>query len=271
MLKFQDMLQEAQEPSFLSESELNEAQENIRATIDKHFISVVKVNAKAIDKLVTSTPRKSLVTTDGKWTITYVGHGNDTDRSNFRINDSSDFYKNGKSKEYTFWGDEGTIAKFKDVIESTSSIEDAIKKFPEVTEGYKHQFQALDQSNKEKNKLNPYSLIKAVKPYAKPLPTNAEEADKAKLRKDDLVKMIITGQIDHIEVSGHYTDDYASDADKNFSKGKKLDQIEFLQHYLGMDKPYLYFKEKGGQTIIHVSYASSYYVDLYPNTAKFKK
>lgn len=271
MLKFSEMLQEAIEPSFISEAELNEAQENLRATMDKHFISVVKINGKAIDKLVSSSPRKVLVTTDGKWTIVYTGHGNDTDRSHFRINNSSNFYKNGSSESYTFWGEKGTISAFKEAFESTSSIEEAIKKMPELVDGYYIQFQERTESNKHKDKLNPYSLIKAVKPYSKALPTSEEEAEKAKLRKDDVVKMVLSGQIERIEISGKYSDDYAADAERGFSKGKQLDAIEFLKDYLGMDKPFVYFKQKNGEVIIHISYARFYYIDLIPNKSKFKK
>lgn len=275
LLTFADVLSEELEVDTRTPEMINEAQENLRQTIDAHFTSTPKITSKQLYELTRKgNTSKTLVTTDGEWAVKF---SRSHSQSTFRFEYTKNFYKSGTSPSYTYYGkpeviEQTIVNAFKD---SNDNIDEAFKlleKLKGEMGDYAHGgFDAYkrDTSNKDEAKMNPYVMVKNVKPYAKGLPTE-EEAKNAKLRKDDVVKMVINGQIGSIVVGYKYTDDYAYDAATNGSKGNVLDPIDFLEQYIRSSKPYVYWQSKNGNVIINCIFYSNYSVTLLPNPKKFK-
>lgn len=262
MLKFNEMLQEAQEPDARTEAQINEAQENVRTIIDRHFKSVPKITSKVLDDLVNSFG-KPVVTTDGKWNVSYDRRGVEK----FRFSDASSFMKNGKSLEFTVngkrGGEDGVVLNY--VVDALKEIgEDVVKLIAKLKEDAKtidfFDVSEYFDSNKDKDKINPYSMVKNVKPFTKSLEQHM------KLRRDDIIKMVVNGQIEHIVVGSHLTDDYRYDG-----TGRTLDAIEFLtQDVLPYEKPFISVNVTNGKAVISYSVHSNYTVELVPDAKKLK-
>lgn len=269
-LTFGEILSEAQEKDSRTPEMINEAQENIRAMVDKHFKSVTKVNQKAFEGS-TSYDSKPIVTTDGKWNIKYSRNISEQ----FVFSDSSNFMKNGNSLQFTVYGkkrNDTQLQVFNLVMQTLGEVGDDVNKLiDKLKEIAKDSdiigVQEEHDSNKDAYKMNPYSMVKNVKPFTKTLERNM------KLRKDDIVKMVVNGQIKSIVVGHHLTDDYHFDG-----AGRGMDPIEFLKRdLLPARKPYISvgygYKKGGGEgdgLFISFSVHSNYSVDLIPDTSKIK-
>ena len=269
-LTFAEILSETQEKDCRTEEMINEAQENIRAMVDKHFKSVTKVNQKAFEGSL-SINSKPIVTTDGKWNITYRRNYSEQ----FTFSDSSNFMKNGTSLQFTVYGksrNDRELVVFNLVMKTIGEVGDDVNKIiARLKEIAKDSdiiaVQEEHDSNKDVDKMNPYSMVKNVKPFTKTLERNM------KLRKDDIVKMVVNGQLKSIVVGHHLTDDYHFDG-----AGRGMDPIEFLKRdLLPARKPYInvgYGYKKGGgdgdNLFISFSVHSNYSVDLIPDESKIK-
>ncbi len=273
---FRELLTEAQEPDFRTAEMINEAQENNRKWIDGAFMSVIKITGKVIDKLIDSQPRKQLVTTDGKWTITFVGlRGSNRGKVTFTFADSSKYYKNGQSPNYKIYG------KFENVVpliqhafdtnsDATSAIKEIMKLGKEDT-SMEISVSEKDEANKNKFKVNPYSLLNNIKPYSKAIPKNPS-IENAKVRKDGIIKMLFSGQVSRVEVAYQYTDDYARDAETKASKGKELSPFEIMESLDGATDSFAYFKEgHDGIPYLNVVVYRGYSVKFILDLTKFKK
>lgn len=260
MLTFNELLSEAQEPDLRTESQINEAQENIRTVIDRHFKSVQKITSKVLDDLGNSFG-KHAVTTDGKWNFAYDRRGLG---EVFRFSDSSSFMKNGTSFELIVQAKRGGSSNNLPVLtavvnafkESGENIDKAFEKLKEEAKtSTEFDVREYHESNKDKDKMNPYSMVKNVKPFTKELEHHQ------KLRRDDIIKMVINGQIEHIVVTQDLTDDYRYDG-----SGKTLDPIEFLKNdVFPFQKPYINVGVHGDKAVIHYSVHSNYSVELIPS------
>ena len=276
MLTFSEILKEAQEPDFRTAEMINESQENNRKWIDGAFLSVVKITGKIIDKLIDSQPRKQVVTTDGNWTITFVGmRGSNRGKASFTIADSSKYYKNGSSPNYKIWGDfEKVVSLVKNAFDSNGDATNAIKEIIKLAkEDTSHDlsFSDKDEPNKSKYKVNPYSLLKNIKPYSKAIPKNPS-IENAKVRRDDIIKMLFSGQVSKIEVNHQYTDDYARDAETKANKGKELSPFEFMETISDVSDAIAYFKEgHDGVPYLNVIVYRGYSVKFILDLSKFKK
>ena len=269
MLNFKDFVTEEYAPDTRTESMINEAQENIRSIINKHFISATKVTKKELEKLINRTD-KSLVTTDGKWNVSYRR----SDSEVFVFSDSSMFMKNGKTVQYVIGSRArtnnlivfNTVARLideakGDIHKMVTLLKNELKdsKDPEVYE--KIYISVYEENNKDGAKMNPYNMIDNVKAYTKEIRMDS------KLRSDDIVKMVVNGQIDKIVVDHHLSDDYAFDG-----AGRTMDPIEFLKDdVLNFNKPYIAVrKDKEGKIYIGYSIHSNYSVALSLNKSKVK-
>lgn len=267
---FKELLAESMEVDSRTPEMINEAQENIRAMVDKHFKSVTKINQKAFEG-ATSYDSKPIVTTDGKWNIIY--RKNITEQ--FIFSDSSNFMKNGNSLQFKVFGksrNDRYLEVFNLVMKTLGEVGDDVNKLiAKLKEIAKDSdiiaIQEDHDSNKDSYKMNPYSMMKNVKPFTKTLEKNM------KLRKDDIVKMIVNGQIKTITVGHHLTDDYHFDG-----AGRGMDALEFLKSdLLPARKPYINvgygYKKGGGEgdgLFISFSVHSNYSVDLIPDPTKIK-
>lgn len=262
MQTFNEMLSEAQELDLRTEAQINEAQENIRSMIDRHYKSVPKITSKVLDSLSNSFG-KHVVTTDGKWNISYNRQHNES----FRFSDSSSFMKNGKSLEFkvfTHWENRSSndLDVFNTVVDTMKecgeNLEKMFEKLKEIAKDSKKIAVSEEyDSNKDKDKMNPYSMVKNVKPFTKEL------EHYMKIRRDDIIKMVVNGQIEHIVVGHHLTDDYRYDG-----SGKTMDAIEFLKDdVFPFNKPYIsVVVNDDGKAVIHYSIHSNYSVDLIPSS-----
>lgn len=275
-LTFSQVLAEAQEADFRTAEMINESQENNRKWIDNAFISVVKVNGKIIDKLIDSQPRKQVVTTDGKWNITFVGmRGSNRGKASFTFADSSNYYKNGQSPNYKVYGDfEKVVSLIKNAFDTNADASNAIKEIMTVGKAdTSHDLEVAEvsQPNKSKLKVNPYSLLKNIKPYTKAIPKDFS-IEKAKVRKDDVIKMLFSGQVSKIVVNHQYTDDYARDAETKANNGKELSPFEFLESFGDLTDTLSYFKEgHDGTPYLNVILYRGYSVKFILDLQKFKK
>lgn len=273
LLKFGEMLVEAQQPDFRSQEMITESTENARKWIDQKFISVTKFGIKEFNKYSSmASNEKEIVTTDGKWVI-YISRRHEL---TFRVYDSSNFYKSGSSPTYTFYGDDDVITNSftKHFTETNGDLaKTCVAMVKELGSSIASQY---DEKNRSSNKFNPYSLS-GVKPYSKPLPKFTGERDDlraTKLSRDDVAKMIMTGQVKSAEISRRLTDDYAFDAATNAGKGQVVNPIDILTGDLigeGNKRTYVKFDvTKDGQIYVSVSPYMNLVYNLYLDQSKFK-
>lgn len=270
---FKEMLIEAQQPDFRTPEMINESANNARKWIDEKFISITKFTINDFNKYSgMAANNKKLITTDGKWVITISRKHELT----FRVSDSSNFYKNGTSKSFSFYGDDDLITKsFTKHFTDTNG--DLIKTCEAmVKELGNHIGVELTEKNRDPSKFNPYSLS-GIKPYSKALPntTDRDELRATKLTRDDVSKMIMSGQILGAKIGRRLTDDYAFDAATNASSGQVVNPIDILTDDLlgeGNKNTYVKFDvTKEGDLYVTVSPYMNLVYNLQLDKSKFKK
>lgn len=245
-----------------------EALETVKSATDKHFVSIGSITIKVLIDLITQTGQreKTVATKDGKWCLR--GGLAMGVYKYLSIADSSNFMKNGTSNIYYIECVRGDISFFANLL--TDAFKEAkgdIVKMVAALEKLKKEggapinVQLETSTNKHDQKLNPYSMIKNVKRYEKTIEPFM------KMKRDDVIKMVVNGQLEDITVTRHLTDDYAFDG-----SGRKIDPIEFLRDdILGNGTPIIrVFVNKLGVIKISYSVHNNYSVVLTPNTKKVK-
>lgn len=268
MQKFEEFLVESatNEVENRTDDMINEAEESIRTLVDKHFKSVVRITSKVLEEFRTQQD-KPVVTTDGKWNVMYRGSSS---QERFTFSDSSSFMKNGKSSQYIIYNkgynssDTTLLSLVANLLDSCdNNIEKLFVKIKELSQTNKtFEFHVLEESNKDYRKMNPYSMVKNVKKFDKPLVHNMN------LKRDDIIKMVVNGQIETIVVDRHLTDDYRYDG-----SGQKIDPIEFLtRDVFPFSKPWITVNgsSESKECIIQYHVHSNYALTLIPNKAKIK-
>lgn len=270
LVKFSELLAESQATDFRTQETITEADNSLRTQIDSVFISVPKLTVKILIDMAYQYNSKTTVTTDGEYAARTIKNQQNI---TYRIDSTKNFYKSGTSEVYIAYGDS---IKVMDLIkEAFEATDGSIQKvFDYMLKNYKEkgvaEVRIESDSNKIYQKINPYVLLKNIKPYAKPLPED-DKPNSDKIRVDDIVKMVVNGQIASIVTDFHYTDDHVYDAYVSGQGDKRVNQINFLIDYIRSSKPYSYFDKTGGHTTIGVIFHSNHSVTLIPDRKKFKK
>lgn len=273
LLKFGELLAEAQQPEFRSQEMITESTENARKWIDELFISVTKFGIKEFEKYATMTAnKKEIVTTDGKFVITLSrGHG-----LIFRVSDSSNFYKSGTSPYYGFNVDDTQKLIDSFTTHFTAEKGDLLKTCAAMMKDFSSsECSSHDYPNRDASKFNPYSLS-GIKAYSKALPKftgNRDDLREIKLRTDDVVKMIVNGQVKGAVIGRSLSDDYYADA-YNSPKGNAVNPIDIItDDLLGKsNKARVAFDvTKEGEIYVSVSPHRNLVYNLYLDQSKFSK
>lgn len=238
MITFKDMLTEAQS-DFRDETTITESLQESVKSLDSHFISVSKFLVKDLDKVNSD---KMLVTTDGKWVVSDIVSG-------YLFADSSKFGKSGTTSEFYITASKQAVADgLKYVSEKIKSndIGDIINYIRTETKDSEIITLALmkkDTDATAATKINPYSF-KNIKAYQKSID---ELSKKSVIKKEDFLKMLVTGQI--VPTS---------------------ESFKALKSVLSSERGQILVKVKDGKSYaIGVDYSHAYEFDLVPS--KFKQ
>lgn len=183
-----------------------------------------------------------MVTKDGAWTI-HFNRG----WKRLTITDTSKFFKNGETKSYvsngSFTYENTHIDCLYKIIEC---LEGGAEFNHEFLEKYTERVELL--KNKSLGAFNPYS-ISHIKPFV--------FKGHNKIRRDDIVKILVNQQYERVQIDSKYTDDYLYDAENDFFRNIELQPMEFLKNYLDLYDPTISIDEKGEKVSIY--YGSSTY------------
>lgn len=112
----------------------------------------------------------------------------------------------------------------------------------------KHMAIVEDLKNKRLEAFNPFS-VSHIKPFV--------FKGQNKIRRDDIVKILVNQQYERVQIDSKYTDDYLYDAENDFFRNVELQPMEFLKNYLDLYDPTISIDEKGKKVSIY--YGSSTY------------
>lgn len=287
LLSFADLLAESQEADFRTPEMITESENSTRQWVDSNYITVTKINDKDIIKYMKKNEMKSIITTNGEWKMSCGSSGR---WWSLNVYKTDKFYKNGTSPIYSFsCNDDSTVGSFYDTLtklysENHNDLEktlQALVDFYSIKENqptgtpFKINAYKDEESNRSKKMFHPFSAAKNVKPYAKPLPA-ADKINDTKLTRDDVVKMIITGQIEKIILSYYMVSDdsrYDTINQKTF-EGQAVDPIKVLTNDLigpTNSGTYVNWRQEGGRVYINVSPHSNKSYNVILDPKKFKK
>lgn len=198
------------------------------------------INAKLLDSL-SKEFSFWMVTRDGKWAIHF-----NRSWQQLAITDTSNFYKSGTTKRYVTHAQYGCDDHYVSLRAIIRALQNGEEFGHELLE--KVMKRSEDVKNKSVDAFNPFS-ISHIKPFK-------YKGDR-KIRRDDIVKMLVNKQFTRIQIDARYTDDYAFDAATDFSKGRELDPMNFLKRYLELFDQYVSIDEDGKKA--YIEYGNTYY------------
>lgn len=286
LVKFSELLKESQEGDFRTPEMITESENSTRQWVDSNYITVTKINDKDVIKYMNKNERKSIITTNGEWKMNCGSSGRWWSVYFYK---TGNFYKNGTSPMYSYsCNDDTTEKSFQETFsklfaDNHSDLEKTLQalidfyaaKENQPSGNFKINAYKEDEANRSNKMFQPFAALKNVKPYAKPIPA-ADKINATKLTRDDVAKMIMSGQIDKIILS-HYmmSDDSRYDKinDKTF-EGDASDPIKVLTNDLlgtGNSGTYVNWRQEGGRVYINVSPHSNKSYNVILDEKKFKK
>lgn len=283
LLTFSELLAESQATDFRTPEMITESENSARQWVDANYITVTKISDKDIIKAMNSNKGKALITTNGEWKISAGMSGRWWSLYAYK---TDKFYKNGTSPEFDFsCNDDGTRSGFYDKLTElyAANHNDLEKTFQALVDFYsvssnqpstKIYASKEDISNRSAKMFQPFTAAKNVKPYAKPLPT-PDKTGTTKLTRDDVSKMIMSGQTEKIVVSYSYSDDSRYDVHNNSEfEGNAVDPIRLLiNDLLGSENSFtrVYWNSSNGRVYVSVSPHSNKSYNVILDEKKFKK
>lgn len=240
---------------------------NLPKWIDSNYISIVNVNVENLISYMELEKPYAFVTTDGKWKIKTITSGN---WWAFHVYKTDNFYKNGVSPTYTFRSpcksnkkDFYEVLKHFNCDDFKNTLDNVITHYSDDSNQGEHKISAYKDnvSNYSCTLFQPYSAAKNIGKYNEILPNENIDIE---LRRDDVSKMIVNGQIDKIIL-----DDVSSD---DIFNGKIVDPIKVLENDLiGNEHNFtkVEWKKSNGILYIHLTVHSFLSYNLILDESKF--
>lgn len=183
-----------------------------------------------------------MVTKDGNWSVHF-----NRSWKRLTITDTSNFFKNGETNSYV---SSGSYTYENAHIDCLNRIIEALK------DGGEFNHALLIKNFEEVRKIKNKS-IDAFNPFAtshiKPFVFKGHN----KIRRDDVVKILVNEQFSRVQVDSKYTDDYAYDAANNYFQNVEMQGMDFLKRYLELYDPTVSIDADGKKVTIY--YGSTTY------------